>query len=232
MQRTRLDDQCLKIDECPMDEEHFYNSTERACLFSPNSTLSCSISIKSIEDLQIFSESECNVAEKFEIINLEDSMDEDVQKIIDEKLQNVVEIKECLIIKNSSAISSLNFLRNLRKIKGNCSEGGDTFSLMIADNKNLHTFIPNKFNAMMRVKEKVIVKNNDNLCHSELAAVRSIFENSTKFDVPDDGCVYGKLSIETFATENSALIMTDGVATNGFKFRLTYWRSSEEKYIE
>lgn len=231
MDRIQLDGECLKHDECPVHENHYL--IDNQCTYCQNCSEICSININSIFDLKNIST--CNIAEAFQIENLEDSLYEDIEELLIEKLKNIVQITSCLIIKNSSGITNLSFLKMLRKISGltedqKCTIDGVRYSAIIKDNSNLQDGFHSNFEILVR--HGVYIQNNMNLCQIDVHALTNAFKSVT-YVVPTNklqtkDCNHPKINVNIFSTNDSVLLLTDLIKSKR-KVIIKYWKDDMEE---
>lgn len=230
MDRIQLDGECLKNDECPLYENHYL--IDNQCTYCQNCSEICSININSIYDLKNIST--CNIAEAFQIENLEDSLYQDIGELLMEKLKTIAEINSCLIIKNSSGITNLSFLKMLRKISGltedlKCTIDGVRYSAIIKDNSNLQEGFHSEFKILAR--HGVYIQNNKNLCQTDAHALTNAFKSVTyvpnnKLQTKD--CNHPKINVNTISTNDSVLLLTDLIRSNR-KVIIKYWKDDMEE---
>jgi hypothetical protein len=229
MDRIQLDGECLKKDECPVHENHYI--VDNQCTYCQNCSEICSIIVKSIDDLKNIST--CNIAEAFQIENLDDSLYEDIGELLNEKFKSIVGINSCLVIKNSTGITNLRFLKMLRKISGltenqKCTIDGVRYSVIIEHNSNLQEGLQKGINSDLEifVEHGVYIDNNANLCQIELQSLANTFksfayDSINKLQTKD--CNHPKININTFPTNDSVLLITDLIKSNRNIF-IKYWK--------
>ncbi|CAH1718245.1 unnamed protein product [Chironomus riparius] len=233
MDRIQLDGECLRKDECPIYEKHFL--IDEQCTFCHNCSKSCSIKLNNINDLKNISE--CNLAETFQIENLEDSFDEDIKELLTDKFQTIAEIESCLIIRNSSGITNFNFLKMLRRISGNiedpdCFINEIPYSVIIEDNDNLQEGFRYDFEVIVR--NGVYIRNNRNLCQTDVRTLAKTFK-SFNFDsfnrLQTEDCNHPKINIQTFSKDDSILLLTDLIKSKN-KIQIRFWEDDIEEVTE
>ncbi|XP_070492788.1 uncharacterized protein [Chironomus tepperi] len=232
MERIQLDGECLRKDECPTYENHFLIDDQ--CTYCQNCSESCVVNITNIYDLKNITT--CNVARAFLIENFDDSLIEDIQEILVKKFQTITEIYDCLIIRNSTGIKNLNFLKMLRKIPGhiedsNCTIDRITYSVIIKDNGNLQEGFQNNFEVL--TSNGVYIENNTNLCQNEVKALANTFKSITsrsfnKLQTKD--CNHPKINVYRYSTNDSVLLLTDLISSKE-NIKLSLWKDGTIKEV-
>lgn len=227
--RTRLDEECITSEECPIYENHFFKDNH--CEYCPNCTLiNCAIKIRNLDDLKNISD--CNIVDNFEILDLEDSKEESIMKLLIQKLQNVVEIHGCLIINNSPGVKDLNFLKKLRKItstnSSKCQIDGVKYSIIIKDNENLQSgFVKD---VPIIISDNVLIKNNRNLCQNIIKNIEhavKFINNQSIFESQTIECNHPVINNQVLTSNHSALLLLDIAKLEKYKVQLIYWKRNK-----
>jgi Receptor L domain len=237
--RIMLDEKCIKKNECPLSEKHFYNETTHACEFNQNLIENCTILISGLDDIINFKNTcnctKCHISEMFKITNLEERRDFDVAAQIEQTLSSVTEIRYCLIISNTSAVVNLHFLNHLRRIKGenhtDCYRNGTYYSMIIEDNININELFVAKFEIFLN-NGGIFVKNNPHLCSNEIKRLLKIttrsFKNKSVNTISSNECYFRKVHFRTIVKAASAIIFTEFLDLENFHtFEIIYWKKEE-----
>lgn len=218
---TTQDKNCISKDECNFfNPHHFYNETARLCQHCGEKCYRKSCTDIIISDASDINDN-CTTVQSLKIINLNDNPEENVMKLLQKAFSNLYDVKNCIIVENSTGIQNLKFLHPQLKISGSCKFDNQQYSLVIINNDNLSSLFNRNEHSRRLTTENVFIERNRALCKETLDYfIKTANIKASNSQIQNSTCAINEIYFEAYEFTNKILLQAEVLPKSDEKYEL------------